>query len=694
MSIERMRSIWLFAPSGQAREVLDRLAAMGLAHVADCGLDDSDDHEALGVERVYPEAAALERRVQMLRESFAVLARFHKSKKSLLENFIPTPVEVREADVREALARINIEDLHTDIKARDQHYNALTQALQKARDNLKALSPLEGVKGTIPGTKNQRNVSAFLGVMTLANLKKLEADERSVDTYALAIAAERKRNVIVQAACPVEEADDLFALLREFGAALIDPEPETVTIDEYLAHRRDEIERIQGELDSVTDKLRAISAEFHHTLAMVLGYWEERLRIANAAGLLAESKRLTVLRAYVREADLEEFKRRMAVVLPDVAVDVRDPVRGEAVPVSLKNSRLFAPTQFLVSMFGLPNYFTFDPTPYIVTSFMVFFGFCFGDAVYGIMMIVFGSLLARKYRDYPGPRSLFSLLAVAGIPTFVVGAVTGTWASDLFSAKYLGEGNPLAILCDHRYRFDLIEKSLVALCIALVLGVVNQFLSLICLMVRNARQGDFKAAVFDGAFWLLVLPAVVAGAAGLFVSVPSAVNKVAFSAAGIGAVGLVLTQGRAEKSFIGKVAVGVISLYGIVGTYGVTAFIGDILSYSRLLALGLTTTIVGMCFNLIAGMTREIPVVGIVLFFLVLAAGHVMNFLISILGAFVHSARLIFVEFFGKFYQGDAAAFAPLGTWSGRIRVTDTRTVWVEKSKSPKSERSRKWKSF
>ena len=128
-----------------------------------------------------------------------------------------------------------------------------------------------------------------------------------------------------------------------------------------------------------------------------------------------------------------------------------------------------------------------------------------------------------------------------------------------------------------------------------------------------------------------------------------------------GALGLILTQGRDAKGIGGKLFNGVMSLYGIVGSYGLTAFIGDTVSYSRLLALGLTTSIVGYSFNLMAGLLRDIPYVGLVLFILVVVVGHVFNFTISVLGAFVHSMRLIFVEFFGRFYDGSGRAFKPLG---------------------------------
>jgi V/A-type H+-transporting ATPase subunit I len=130
----------------------------------------------------------------------------------------------------------------------------------------------------------------------------------------------------------------------------------------------------------------------------------------------------------------------------------------------------------------------------------------------------------------------------------------------------------------------------------------------------------------------------------------------------VGAIGLVLTQGRHAEGIVAKVGTGVVSLYGIVGSYGCTAFIGDTLSYCRLLALALTTSIVGLTVNMIAGLLAEsVPYVGTVLFIVVFVVGHTFNFAISMLGAFVHAMRLVFVEFFGRFYEGGAKPFEPLG---------------------------------
>jgi V/A-type H+-transporting ATPase subunit I len=484
------------------------------------------------------------------------------------------------------------------------------------------------------------------------------------------------RRVVVQVACPAAEREAVLALFRECQFRRLEPDEDTVRLPEYVARRREKARRLQEQAGEAGESLRQLAAGGLRQVEMALGYWEERLNIAATAGLLAESKRLTILKCYVRAEDLAAFQDRVASGLPGVALRVADPRPGETTPVSLRNPRFLAPAQFLVSMFGLPDYFALDPTPVIFFSFLVFFGFCFGDVIYGVGLIALGLVLARKYREYTNLRHFFVLLTWAGIPTIVVGALTGSWAGDL--PKYLGEGNPVQRLSDALKIADPVVNAVQVLALALVIGMVNQWVGIVMGMVRNLRQGDVKAAIYDGVFWLLLLPGFALVITGIFVPLPAVVRYAALAGMAVGAVGLALTQGRGEKTLLGKALIGLVSLYGVVGTYGVTAFVGDTLSYCRLLALGLTTGIVAVCFNMIADLSRKLPVVGIVLCLVVLIAGHLLNFFLSILGGFVHSARLTFVEFFGRFYQGGAPRFAPLGCWRGRIRVTDSDRVWTD----------------
>jgi len=697
MSIERMKTLWLFAPGGRTREILDRLAGLGLSHLTDCGLTASEELRALGIQRAYPEAADIERRVHLLRETLETLSAFHRTSREFLANFIATPMEVCAAEVRQALAGLDVEGLHAEVRALVREHAAKRASLDEARQREKALAPLAGLRLTIPGSEALRHTAAWVGTMSLAQFERLRQSGRLPAGCLLNLAGQVRRRAVAQVACLAADREAVAAILREFGFEVIPPEKQTMTLDEYLAQRRTDVRRLAQEVEELGSRLKALALECQRRVEVALGYWEERLAIAQAAVLVARSRRLTVLKGYVRARDLDRLRTALAHQMPEVVLVTRDPAPGEPVPVALRNPRLFAPAEFLVNMFGLPDYFTFDPTPVIFFSFLIFFGFCFGDVVYGALLVACGLALARKYREYPNLRHFFQLLALGGVTTMLVGVLTDAWLADLYRPDYLGSGNPLLAVRNaltpldrskppvvteqgtyYPARFDMAANALSVLLVALLMGFINQMLGIVMLIVRKVRERDYVAAVCDGGFWLLLLPGVVGWAVSTFIGAPPAVGRTALALAVVGALGLVLTQGRDQKSLLGKALVGVVSLYGVVGTYGITSFVGDTLSYSRLLALGLTTGIVGASFNMMANMSRSIPYIGLVAFIIVLVAGHGLNFFLSILGGFVHSARLTFVEFFGRFYQGGAPRFRPLGTWQGRLRVRDVETVWVD----------------
>jgi V/A-type H+-transporting ATPase subunit I len=310
-------------------------------------------------------------------------------------------------------------------------------------------------------------------------------------------------------------------------------------------------------------------------------------------------------------------------------------------------------------MFGVPDYFSFDPTPYLAVSFLIFFGFCFGDVIYGAMLCLVAGYLAWKARWYEGLNDFCMLFFYCGVTTMVVGVLTGSWASDL--PRYFGEGNLWERLKDRTTLVDPLGRPMLVLLVAIALGVINQFFGIVLKGYGALRKGDIAGAIFDSGLWLIALPGFLIVLSMLFFpALPRSVFKAGLIMLGLGGLGLVLTQGRNERGIVAKAATGAVSLYGILGSYGCISFFGDVLSYSRLLALGLTTVIVGMSFNLMAGLVRGVPWAGVLLFILVLIIGHAFNFAVSILGSFIHPARLIFLEFFSRFYQGGGLRFRPL----------------------------------
>jgi V/A-type H+-transporting ATPase subunit I len=328
--------------------------------------------------------------------------------------------------------------------------------------------------------------------------------------------------------------------------------------------------------------------------------------------------------------------------------------------------------QLLINMFGLPHYRSLDPTPFLTFTFLIFFGCCFGDVVYGLALMAMSGYVVVRYRHAAWTRNFFQFFLYSGIFATVFGLITGTWMGDLLTNaqhKYVSGDNPLVRFAEACALLDPMQKPLIALLIALGLGVANQFYGIGMKMAIEFRRKNPVGALLDGGLWLVFLPGMIIAIAPMFAKVPPALVAVGWWLLGIGAVGLVLTQGRGEQGFLGKAITGVVSLYGILGGYGATSFIGDVLSYSRLLALGLTTTIIAISFNIIAALFRDIPMAGPLLFVLALAAGHVFNFMMSILGSFVHPARLVLLEFFNRFYEGGGRAFRPLAFSSERVAI-------------------------
>jgi V/A-type H+-transporting ATPase subunit I len=251
-----------------------------------------------------------------------------------------------------------------------------------------------------------------------------------------------------------------------------------------------------------------------------------------------------------------------------------------------------------------------------------------------------------------------------------MGALTGAWAADLWDPKYLGEGNFLLKIKSTFSLIDPLDKPVVMLLVVLGIGIFNQLYGVLLKGYGLLRRGHVLDAVLDAGLWLIVLPGFLIVASKLFMPTPGWLSRLGTWMLALGGLGLMATQGRKEPTLSGKIITGIVSLYGILGSYGCMAFVGDMLSYSRLLALGLTTTIVGMSFNIIADLLRDVPYVGAILFVGMLVVGHLFNFAISILGAFVHSARLIFLEFFGRFYEPNGVPFRPLSVSTERVMVT------------------------
>jgi len=469
-----------------------------------------------------------------------------------------------------------------------------------------------------------------------------------------------KERVRLVAAYLKEHEEAARKVLTKFGF-------DEVTLPQLPGLVRDHIRELNADLATEQERVLSIRAEaqklsvHRRPLAVLKVFWENRKVLALARSSSAHGKWVQVLTGYVREKDVPALEEAINREFGTVSLLIEDPAPGENVPVSISLPPLLRPIQMLINLFGLPVYDSFDPSPVIIFPFLVFFGICFSDVAYGSMLIIAALYIMSKTRAFAGIYNFAKLLLYAGMSTVVFGFALGSWFGDLYMPEYLGENNIIYRIMTSVRVIDPLEKPIHVLLIALSIGMCNQFLGIILKMYGAIRHGNTAEAICDGLFWLIICPGFVILVSRMFAPTPGPVFKAGLLLFAVGAIGLILTQGRSAPKLSGKIITGVISLYGIVGSYGLTAFIGDTMSYCRLLALALTTGIVALSFNMMANLLRPIPYAGPVLFILILIIAHVFNFLISVLGAFVHSMRLIFVEMFGRFYKAGARPFSPLG---------------------------------
>ncbi len=335
-----------------------------------------------------------------------------------------------------------------------------------------------------------------------------------------------------------------------------------------------------------------------------------------------------------KEAKLSELLSRF-----DCAWETEDPKPEEYpdVPVKLTNGRFARPLNMVTEMYSLPAYDGIDPNPLMAPFFIMFYGIMMADMGYGILMMLAGFLVIKKKRPSAGMRNFFELLFECGISTFFWGILTGSFFGDaaLQVAKLI---NPETTFAGLPSLFTPLDNTLEILIAAMAIGFVQIITGMVINFIKKTKDGHLADALMDEGSWWLVFLGIGIGALTSFWWVAIA-----------GVFALIATQGRDKPTIGGKLVGGIASLYDITG------YFGDILSYSRLMALMLAGSVIAQVFNTLGAIPGNIFV-----FFIIFIIGHALNFGLNLLGCYVHDLRLQCLEYFGKFYKDGGRAFKPL----------------------------------
>lgn len=320
------------------------------------------------------------------------------------------------------------------------------------------------------------------------------------------------------------------------------------------------------------------------------------------------------------------------------AVETREPAEDEypQVPVQLRNNKLTRPLNMVTEMYSLPAYGTLDPNPLMAPFFILFYGIMMADMGYGLLMMIASVIIGKKYRPKGTSGELFSLLGLCGLSTFIVGAMTGGFFGD-FLTQLVAIVSPGTVFALPKL-FDPLDDLTMILIGSMALGLVQIITGMAISLIEKCRRKKFLDAFFEEITWWIV-----------FLGIALAVLKKGTAVLYLGCA-LVLLGPIVQGNGWGKLT----GVFGSIYNH-VTGYFGDILSYTRLMALMLAGSVIAQVFNMLAAMPGNV-----VAFLIISMLGNAMNFGLNLLGCYVHDLRLQCLEFFNKFYVDGGKPFRPM----------------------------------
>lgn len=552
---------------------------------------------------------------------------------------------VGQSEFSEALEKAEeIEDrIGKILKLRDK-IHSLQEAVNKRNADLLALAPWETYDVPLGEKETAKTVTELGACPSAADMDEMirAVTEASEASHVQIVSQDREFTYVAltmmkDEIAAVEEAAKQFGFTMNPFEGFKDTVPDTeAELRKGIEEDQKKIEETGAEIGGMTDAIPDIQF-----LRDDLVIRRDREREKN---LLPGTERTFRFSGWIPEQTVDHISKLLDKY--ECWYQFRDPEPDEEVPVMLRNNSFVTPFESITEMYSLPDYHGVDATPYFSLFYAIFFGLMLSDAGYGLVITIACWLVLKKF-DLEGLMyKLIKMFFYCGLSTVFWGALFGGWFGDFVHAAGTVFGADINV---PPIWFNPIDDPITLLIFSLILGVIHLFLGMGISAVRQIKSGHAFDAFCDIFSWYMLILGAVAWLVGGKAS--PMLSKIGMYFTIAGALVLLIFGGRHKKG-IGKV------LGGISALYNVTSYLSDILSYARLLALGLATGVIAQVVNTIGTLAGG-GVKGVIVLILAFVIGHTFNLAINALGAFVHSSRLQYIEFFGKFYEDGGEPFDP-----------------------------------
>jgi V/A-type H+-transporting ATPase subunit I len=656
MAMLQMQRIFIYALKKDRKPILEFLQRRGVVEISDTIPEDNVFHKTdmnyakSGLEKIIAEAKeAVEILNHLVPENKSMLSILNGRKIVSTEDYDAFKTKYESIErIASNIIRCNKEIIETKAE------------ILKLEAQVEILTPWTDLDIPINFSETKYTKS-FIGTLprewTLDTIYEKLADYLP---FNVDIISASKEQTCIFLLCPKDKADGLYDALRaiEFSHPSITTEKAPAEQLDYLNKRitqaRLEIEKAETDIKS-QEKAR-------EDLLFLQDYDRMRSDKYEVIGQLAQSQNVFVMTGYIPQRDAKSLEDALNKEF-EIAIEFEEPLEEEDVPVLLNNNGFSAPLEGVVAGFSYPGKGEADPTMVMSLFYYLLFGLMLSDAGYGALMVAgcaFGLIKFKKTMESSMVNTL-KMYLFCGISTVFWGIMFGSYFGDIVdvvSETFFGNKVTIPPLW-----FFPVNEPMRMLSFAMLLGLIHLLTGLLMKFYQLLKQKDYKSILYDVVTWFVLLVSstvlllsmqMMRDILGIKFVVPTIAANICGVLALIAAVGIVLTNGRESKNPFKRFLKGAYALYGITG------YLSDVLSYSRLLALGLATGVIGSVINKMAAMTGS-GFLGPIFFTLVVVGGHTLNIAINALGAYVHTNRLQYVEFFGKFYEGGGRKFNPFG---------------------------------
>lgn len=651
MAIVKMNKFTLLVFESDKEKVLEELQKFQGAEFINLQkeelLQENENLQDLYKDDIASHYSECEEKISKIKHSLEFL-RSYIPPKSLLKSLKEGKKEMTFSELTEAVESSNWQDFANDLIEQEQRIVAIDSEVSKINTEIELLEPWSPLDAALEDLKVTKYSKIFIGStakdLELQLIQELE--ENVAEVYTEVVNRDSK-NTYFMVISHKDKEETVIELLKKNGFSQLNL-PYIASPAQVILDFKDKIDKLLLEKEELITDIKS-QEEKLAIFEMAYDYYDNILLRMEAPKNFLKTNKVVAIAGWTPIDSNDELESTVKKALGEnyylsfEAVEEKD---IDNVPIKLKNNAVFRNFENITEMYSMPKYNEIDPTPLLAPFYLIFFGMMVADAGYGALVFIGSAIILKVFNLDEGKEKMLKFFFWLSVPTMVFGVLFGSFFGDILNLTPI---------------INPIDDINTVLFLSLGMGVVHIFFGLGIKAYMLIRNGDFLGAVYDVGSWVMALVGGGLFIAGGMIGLSATSINISKYVMILGMAIIVLMSARDIKNYGARIGSGLYNLYGISG------YIGDLVSYTRLMALGLAGGQLANAFNLIIRMFPgwAIFVIGPIFFVFF----HLFNIFLSMLGAYVHTCRLQYVEYFGKFYEGGGRAFSPFKIINNYLQI-------------------------